>query len=204
MFMKKYFVSAIHTDAGKTFVSSLLVKASNGDYWKPIQSGSDERDSDYILSQNKSVKVFPEAFLLKSPESPHSAAAKEGVFIEINKIKLPKTDNHLIVEGAGGILVPINPEETISDLILALDLPLILVVPTYLGCINHSLLTLEAIKSRGLNLAGIIFNGVESPEAEEIITKKSGSNKIYRIPRIDSKNISEIERITFELRDLFF
>ena len=204
--MKRYFVTATHTDAGKTFVSALLTKALDAMYWKPIQSGNEIRDTLEIcrLANLSEEQTFKETYLLKSPESPHSAAKKDGIRIDVHSIKIPKTDKNLIIEGAGGLLVPLNDNETIADLICHLDLPVILVVPTYLGCINHSLLTLEAMKSRGIKLAAIIFNGNESVEAQKIILKNAGNPLSIRVPKIYVDNFSEFDKISFELRQLFF
>jgi dethiobiotin synthetase len=204
--MKRYFVTATHTDAGKTFVSALLTKALDAMYWKPIQSGSEIRDTLEIcrLANLSEEQTFKETYLLKSPESPHSAALKDGIRINIQDIKIPQTDKNLIIEGAGGLLVPLNDTETVADLICHFGLPVILVVPTYLGCINHSLLTLESMKSRGIKLAAIIFNGNESVEAQKIILKNAGNPLSIRVPKIDVDNFSEFDEISFELRQLFF
>ena len=187
--MNKYFVTGTHTDAGKTLVSALLTKALEAHYWKPIQAGIEIRDADFVRDFLKlapdSDRIIPEAYLLKSPESPHSAAAKEGVTIDLEQITLPEVDGNLIVEGAGGILVPINEKETIADVILKLDLEIVLVIPTYLGCINHSLLTIEAIKSRGMKIKAVIFNGEESLEAQKIILKNIGQVNSFRIPNLN-------------------
>ncbi len=202
--MKKYFVTATHTDAGKTFVSSLLVKALNAYYWKPVQSGYLDRDSDTIqeMWDYPSEKILKEAYLLKSPESPHSAAAKENLTIDLDNIVLPKVDGDLIVEGAGGLLVPLNENYTIADLILKLDLEVILVVPTYLGCINHSLLTIESLKARGIKVKALIFNGEESKDAQDYILKYLGDVISYRIPKINNQKSEELDRVVFELSQI--
>lgn len=203
--MKQYFVTATHTDAGKTFVSSLLVSALDAYYWKPIQAGEEIKDADYIREHARisSDKILPEAYLLKSPESPHSAAKKEGVEIDLEQIILPKVSGNLIVEGAGGVLVPVNDTETILDVVAKLGIEIILVVPTYLGCINHSLLTIEAIKSRGLEIKGVIFNGEESLEAQQYILKKAGNVISCRIPKINPEKKEDFEAVILELSQLF-
>lgn len=203
--MKKYFVTSIHTDGGKTFVSSLLVKALDASYWKPIQSGIEIRDTETVrhLSGMDETKFFPEAYLLKSPESPHSAAEKDGVTIDLSKIKLPDVEGNLIVEGAGGVLVPVNEEETILDVVKHLGLEVILVIPTYLGCINHSLLTISELKNQGVKISGIIFNGEESKEAQEIILKKSNVKKSIRIPRMTTDKSGFFNEWSIELSKLF-
>lgn len=203
--MKKYFVTSIHTDGGKTFVSSLLVKALNAHYWKPVQSGLEIRDTETVkkLSGSDESKFIPEAYLLESPESPHSAAKKDGVTIDLSKIILPDVDGNLIVEGAGGILVPVNDKETILDLIKHLELDVVLVIPTYLGCINHSLLTISELKREGIKIDGIIFNGEESKEAQDIILKKSGVKKSIRIPRMTGDKSHFFDDWSLELSKIF-
>lgn len=203
--MANYFVTATHTDAGKTFVSSLLVKALSAKYWKPIQSGSDYRDTREVikLAGIAESDTFDEVYLLKSPESPHSAAAKEGVRIEFRNIVTPETDRNLIIEGAGGLLVPLNEEEAIVDLIKFLNVPIVLVVPTYLGCINHALLSLECIKKYELDLYAIIFNGEESTEAQKIILAKANCEKYFRVPKIIEGDCDKFNSISLELSQLF-
>jgi len=190
-----YFITGTHTDAGKTFISGLLVKALDAHYWKPIQSGIQERDTEWIqtFAKVEEGKLLKERYLLTSPESPHSAAEKDNVIIDINSFKLPEVNNHLIVEGAGGLLVPINNKETIADIIQKLDIETILVVPTYLGCINHSLLTINEIKRRKIKLKAIIFNGAPSLDAQKIIIEKSGDLANILIPQIDTSNEKEVE-----------
>lgn len=203
--MKQYFVTSIHTDGGKTFISSLLVKGLSAYYWKPIQSGIEIRDTETVaeLSGIAPDKLLKEAYLLHSPESPHSAAAKDGVTIDLEQVTLPKVEGNLIVEGAGGILVPINDEQTILDVIKKLDLPVLLVVPTYLGCINHSLLTISELKRHRVELAGIIFNGDESLEAQKIIAQRSGVERIIRVPKLNVENRSELDYWAIELNKIF-
>ena len=202
---KSYFITAIHTDAGKTFISALLVKALNANYWKPIQSGIEIRDTEEIcrLARIENTRCFDERYLLKSPESPHSAAKKEGIELLLDTIELPNSMNNLIVEGAGGILVPINEEQTIVDVIQKLNIPIILVVPTYLGCINHTLLTLEVLKARNLKLEMIIFNGDESKQAQDIIIKKANNVKNYRVPKVSKDDFVKFDEISVELSQLF-
>lgn len=203
--MKQYFVTSIHTDGGKTLISSLLVKGLNAHYWKPIQSGLEIRDTKTVAEQSgvPAHKLLKEAYLLKSPESPHSAAAKDGITIDLEQVVLPPINGNLIVEGAGGILVPINDDQTILDLIKKLKLPVLLVIPTYLGCINHSLLTLSELKRHEVELAGIIFNGEESAEAQKIIVQKSGVERVIRIPVLSVDNRTELDHWAVELNKIF-
>ncbi len=174
--MRKLFVTGIGTDVGKTIVSAVLVEALKADYWKPIQAGYDNgTDTQFVkqLISNTTTTFFQETYLLKTPASPHLAALNDGVEIELNKLILPKSSNKdLIIEGAGGLLVPLNDNNYVIDLIKHFDCEVILVSRNYLGSINHTLLSIEALKSRGIKIAGIVFNGERNQSTEEIILKK--------------------------------
>ena len=183
--MKKqtYFITGISTEVGKTIVSAIVTQALQADYWKPVQAGelqhSDTHKVQELVSNTK-TKFHAPAFNLETPMSPHAAAKIDGVGLSVKKIKRPKTQNNLVIEGAGGLLVPLNDTQTIIDLILPLD-KVIVVSRHYLGSINHTLLTLEALKSRGIPVFGIIFNGAQHPSTESIITKMSGVPVLGRI-----------------------
>ncbi len=178
----QYFITAIHTDSGKTLVSAILAQALHADYWKPIQAGY-PRDTDTVqgFMQNKRSRAHKEAYLLQSPMSPHAAAKIDGVDIHLENILMPKTDNTLIVEGAGGVLAPINEDHFVIDIAAKFDLEIILVANIYLGSINHTLLTINEIKRRKLKVKGIIFNGPENTETENIILKHCGYPCLLRI-----------------------
>jgi len=167
----KYFVAGIGTGVGKTIVSSILVQALKADYWKPIQTGSEE-DSDTQTVRNlvtDSVAFYPEALLLKKPFSPHFAASLEGINLRNRQIpELPDTER-LIVEAAGGLLVPISETALQIDWIQHWKLPVILVSRHYLGSINHTLLSVEALHSRNIPIKGLVFNGKDEFGNEEII-----------------------------------
>jgi dethiobiotin synthetase len=180
----QYFVTGIGTEIGKTVVSATLVEALQADYWKPIQSGDlDYTDSMKVQSwiSNTQTRIFPERFRLKTPLSPHAAAAIDGVEIKISDFQLPPTDRPLIVEGAGGLMVPLNHQETMLDLIKHLNLPVILVSRHYLGSINHTLLSLEVLRSRGIALAGLLYNGLENVASEQAIEALSGVKVLGRV-----------------------
>jgi dethiobiotin synthetase len=180
---RKLFVTGIGTDVGKTIASAILTEALQADYWKPIQAGDLEHsDSIKIKSQisNSKSHIFENSYKLNTPASPHYAAQLDGIAIDINQIKEPKTSNHLVIEGAGGLLVPLNDTDCIIDLIQN-DYEVILVSRHYLGSINHTLLSLEALKSRNIPCAGIIFSGDENPATESIILAKSGVKFLGRI-----------------------
>lgn len=177
-----YFVTAIDTDSGKTFVSAILCEALEADYWKPVQAGL-PRDSQTVKSlvSNTRSTVHPEAFLLKTPASPHASAKRDGVTITLESMKLPETTQDLVIEGAGGCLVPLNDQDLVIDLINHFRAEVILVADLYLGSINHTLLTIEALRSRNIPIRGIIFNGESNAESERIILLRSGLRCLLRI-----------------------
>lgn len=179
----KFFVTGIGTDVGKTIVSAILTEALQADYWKPIQSGDlDNTDTDKVqkLVSNPLSVFHPSSYRLQTPASPHYAAELDGVNIDIKKIKEPKTKNHLVIEGAGGIYVPLNVQHTILDLIQP-DYKVIVVSRHYLGSINHTLMTLDVLKNKALEVYGVVFNGQENPASEKIILQKTGVRMLGRI-----------------------
>jgi dethiobiotin synthetase len=175
-----YFVTAIGTDSGKTVVSAILCKALGADYWKPIQAGF-PRDSDTISKLVPNTVIHPEAYLLNTPASPHASAKIDNIVIDKSKISFPTTNNNLIIEGAGGCLVPLNDNDFVIDLAKQFGCPIILVSNLYLGSINHTLLTVNLLNQLQLPIAGIIFNGQSNPESERIILKHSGYKFIWHI-----------------------
>ncbi len=197
--MKTYFITGISTEVGKTVASAIVTEALKADYWKPVQAGDlDNCDTKKVkrLVPNKKTKFHPNAFALNTPMSPHAAAEIDNVLVKVSKIKRPKTINNLVIEGAGGLLVPINDTETISDLIKPDD-KVIVVSRHYLGSINHSLLTINTLKDRGLNVA-VIFSGNEYPTTESIIKKMTGVTVIGRIneePYFDQNVIKEYAEV---------
>jgi dethiobiotin synthetase len=191
-----YFITGIGTEVGKTVAAAIVTEALEADYWKPIQAGDlDNSDTHKVkrLIANEKTVFHQNAFSLKTPMSPHAAAEIDGVEIRAEKIVQPETNNNLVIEGAGGLLVPINNSETIADLIQP-NHQVILVSRHYLGSINHTLLSVEALKSRNLTCTGIIFSGEENPSSEEVIKKMTGLKVIGRIeeePYFDSNVIKE-------------
>lgn len=179
----KIFITGIGTDVGKTITSAIITEALEADYWKPVQAGdlhnSDTHKTKKYISNGK-THFFENAYALNTPASPHLAAELDGIVIDLKKIKEPKTKNNLVIEGAGGVFVPLNETDCVIDLIQP-DYKVIVVSRHYLGSINHTLLTIEALKSRKLKVAGIVFNGDENTASEEIILKKSGLKMIGRI-----------------------
>ncbi|MDX2302092.1 MAG: dethiobiotin synthase [Microscillaceae bacterium] len=173
----KYIVAGIGTEIGKTIISAILVEALEADYWKPVQSGDLHlTDTDKVRALiSNTVSIFhQEVYRLQEPMSPHAAAELEGLEINPEKIQVPQTDRPLIVELAGGLMVPLNRQFLNIDLIAQLGLPVILVSRYYLGSINHTLLSIELLKQRKISIAGIIFNGVENPSSKSVILEYSG------------------------------
>ncbi len=163
-------------------VAAVLAEALEADYWKPVQAGDlDHTDSAKIaaLISNDKSYIHPSAYELNTPMSPHAAAAIDGVELKLDAIREPETDNHLIIEGAGGLLVPLNEHQTIADLIRP-HYKVILVSRHYLGSINHTLLSLEYLKSLEVEVS-IVWSGDEYPSTESIILKKSGVEVLGRI-----------------------
>ena len=192
----KIFITGISTDVGKTIASAIITEALEADYWKPIQAGDlNDSDSHFIKSNVKSQKskIFPNAYQFNTPASPHLAAELDGITIDLKNIIEPKTDNHLVIEGAGGVFVPLNETDFVIDLIQP-DYKVIVVSRHYLGSINHTLLTIEALKNRGIHIVGIIFNGNENLPTETIILNTTQLKCIGRIeeePYFDQNVISE-------------
>ena len=171
---ENYFITAIGTDCGKTVVSAVIAEMLGGDYWKPIQAGypRDTETVQLLVSNTKSV-FHPEAYLLNTPASPHASARIDGVSIDVKEIKPPQTENTLVIEGAGGCLVPVNDDQVVADFIPHFRSRVILVSNLYLGSINHTLLTAEYLHNKGYSVKGIIFNGEENAESQRIILKKT-------------------------------
>jgi len=204
--MKRYFVTGIGTDVGKTVVSAILVQAGQADYWKPIQAG-DLHQSDSIkvaqYIQNDISKIHPEQFRLSQPMSPHAAAEIDSVSIKLTDFNIPNTLNHLIIEGAGGLLVPISETETTADLIASFKIPVILVSSYYLGSINHTLLTAEVLKNKNIEVVGIIYNGEENAASLRIIEKLTQLKTLGKIPKTSSINHSFINQHANQFAYLF-
>ena len=180
-------ILGIHTGIGKTIASAVIAEAINADYWKPVQAGTDEPDSMQVkeLLTNGSARVHNEAVTLSQPLSPHAAAIIDGVTIDFTKFEWPKTNKTLLVETAGGILSPISGDSTMVDFVQHYNLPAILVAQNYLGSINHTLLSIEVLKSRGIKLLGIVINGVANEASESFIELYGGIPIIARIPHFD-------------------
>lgn len=195
MKQQKYFITGISTEVGKTVASAIITEALQADYWKPIQSGdldySDTHKVQKLISNTKTV-FHPNSYALQTPMSPHAAAEIDGVIIEIDNIKEPVTENHLVIEGAGGLLVPLNDKNTLLDAIKP-GYKVIVVSRHYLGSINHTLLTVNLLKEKGFDVS-LIFSGNEHKTTEDIIKKMTEVPVIGRIeeePYFDQNVIKE-------------
>ena len=196
---KKFFVTGTDTDIGKTVVSAVLTQKLKADYWKPIQSGDlNNSDTDKVkrLVENTQTFFHQETFRLNTPASPHLAAKIDDVSIHLEDFKLPKTTNNLIVEGAGGLMVPINEEHLVIDLIKQLDIPVILVSKNYLGSINHTLLSVDALTKRRIPIAGIVINGDQNEETERIIEVHGKVKILGHVPTLNNLSSETITNTT--------
>lgn len=191
------FVTGISTEVGKTVSAALLVRALRADYWKPVQSG-DLHFTDTMKVEawagKAAGRIHAERYRLNLPMSPHASAADDGVSIRLEDFELPQTDNFLVVEGAGGLQVPLNDRDCIIDLIQQLALPVVLVSRHYLGSINHTLLSIEALRQRKIPIAGLIFNGAPHPSTESIIEQMSGLRPLFRLDEMRQLDEASFER----------
>ncbi|MFE3847054.1 dethiobiotin synthase [Flavobacterium sp. LB3P45] len=192
----KLFITGISTDVGKTIASAIITEALEADYWKPIQAGDLENSDSHkvkLFLSNKKTVIHPNSYALHTPASPHFAAELDSVTIDLKKIVEPVTKNHLVIEGAGGVFVPLNSNDCVIDLIQP-DYKVIVVSRHYLGSINHTLLTIEALQNRKITISGILFSGEENKATETIILSKTGVKCIGRIeqePYFDQNIIKE-------------
>ncbi len=199
MTTKGYFVSGIGTEVGKTVVSAFLQLALDADYWKPVQAGDlDFGDTDRVKSWTgmPPERYHPERYRLRTSASPHYAARLDGEEISLDDFTLPETHGRpLLVEGAGGLLVPINERDCMIDLAAHLGLPVVLVSRHYLGSINHTLLSLEVLRGRGMQCAGIVFSGGDNPESARIIQQHSGTKIIAELPEMIEVDFREMHTL---------
>lgn len=191
--MKTIGIVGIDTEVGKTIISAIVTEALQADYWKMLQAGDlHQLDSSTVKSlvTNTKTQFHKERYLLSEPMSPHAAANIDNIEINISDFELPKTDNTLVVEGAGGLMVPINEKgDMVVDLMCDLVDEVILVTKNYLGSINHTLLSVELLKQKDIEIKGLIFNGESNPESERIIQKLTGLKIIGKVPT--AKDLSQ-------------
>lgn len=173
-FPDRLFITGTDTGVGKTLVAAILMAGLEGAYWKPVQSGLEEiTDTEWVRNRTglPETRFFPETYRLRLPLSPHASAAHDGVRIDLDAFQIPRADkaDHLIIEGAGGILVPLNEHCFMADLMEKIGAPILLVSPTKLGTINHTLLSIAELRKRGLEILGIIMNGEKNQSNREAI-----------------------------------
>lgn len=196
-----YFVTAIGTDCGKTVVSAILCRALNAEYWKPVQAGM-PTDSDTIRSLlGPDIKIHKERYVLKTAASPHAAAALEDIDIHLEDFVEPDHNADLVIEGAGGCLVPLNNEDFAIDLASKFDAKVVLVSNIYLGSINHTLLSYEALVARKLDVAGIVFNGPPNQQTERIILHHTKLPCLMRIDRELAIDSAVIDRYSNQFKE---
>ena len=201
-----YFITGIGTNVGKTVVSAILTEALQADYWKPIQSGTIEgKDSETIsdLISNSKTNIHPESYLLKEPLSPHFAAKIDDIKIELDKILLPKTTHDLIIEGAGGIFVPINETHYVIDIAKKIECEIVLVISNYLGCINHSILSIDYLLRQHYKIKALVFNGSFETEVKSAITNYRKDLPCIEIPTLEKLTKDNIQFIAETLRGKF-
>lgn len=181
--MTRFVITGTDTGIGKTVFSAALAGAMRTPYWKPIQSGLEDETDSEAVARLAGVAVLPEAYRLVTPASPHLAAEIDGVTIDAEALTPP--EGALIVEGAGGALVPVTRSLLYADLFARWQIPVIVCARTSLGTINHSLLTIEALKSRGVPIHGLVFLGEAMPDSEAIIPEIGGVRRLGRLPFLD-------------------
>ncbi len=191
---QKIIVAGIGTDTGKTVVSAILCKALAADYWKPVQAGDlDNTDSHKVKAWAPETIIHPEAYRLNTPMSPHGAADIDGITIDEKKLIVPETSNNLMIELAGGLMVPLRNDYLSIDWVASTGLPVILVADYYLGSINHTLLSLSAIKNQNIPLLGIVFNGEKNTSTFDVIMFRSGAKCLLEVDQEKEINQKIVE-----------
>lgn len=199
----KVVVIGIHTGIGKTFCSTVMVEALKADYWKPIQAGDlDQSDTLFVKAHTASAnrRFHPEAYRLNTPASPHYAAQLDGISIALENVHVPETENHLIIETAGGLMSPINESQTVLDLVKHLNLPVILVVGYYLGSINHTMLTLNVLQQHQIPLLGLAFSGHEVAHSKSFILQNCKAPELFSLPFVEEVNTAAVQQLAQHIK----
>lgn len=200
--MHGFFVTGTDTDVGKTLVSAWLLTHLDAFYWKPVQAGTEpETDSATVqrLAEVPADRILPEAYVLPEPVAPHEAARRAGITIDLDKLGPPDCEGLVVVEGAGGLMVPLTDDAYVIDLATDLDLSIVLVARSTLGTINHTLLSIEAIRRRGLPLAGVVITGPETPHNRAAIERYGRIDVIAEIPWLEPVSRAALRNIQPEL-----
>lgn len=183
--MSAIIVTGTDTGIGKTIFSAGLVQALGATYWKPVQSGLEEETDSQIVSRLSGRPALKEGYIFDLPASPHLSAEAEGAEIDPDTLTLPDTDGPLVAEGAGGLMVPLNRKALYLDLFASWGAPVILCARTQLGTINHTLLSLQALKIAGCDIVGVAFIGDPEPEVEQTIVDFGGVSRLGRLPMLE-------------------
>lgn len=203
-FPERFIISGTDTGIGKTLISAMLMSVLDATYWKPIQAGLDEEtDTEFVqrLSEADYSRIIPEQYRLETPMSPHGAADIDGVSISLNDFELPDFDSkHLIVEGAGGLFVPINWEDTILDLFARFKLPVLLVARSSLGTLNHTLLSIEALRKRNIDVFAVILSGDKHQSNKDTIAH-FGNIPVFEVPSLEKVNKMTLTEAFSQLTD---
>lgn len=203
----RFIVTGTDTDVGKTVFAAALTGAMDAYYWKPVQAGLDGGgDSGEVarLAELPSERILPEVYRLTTPCSPHLAAEIDGITIDPDRLTLPDAAGPLVIEGAGGVLVPLTRSLTSAEMFARWNCPAILVARTTLGTINHSLLSIEALRARGVPVHGVAFVGEANQESEAIIASMGGVRRLGRLPRLaplDAPSLAAAFRANFDIAD---
>ena len=198
----KIFVTGTGTDVGKTVVSAILVAGMKAQYWKPVQCGLDELTDTQWVQQHTNLPeshFLPETYRLKHPLSPHAAAELEDVEILMDAFCLPEIEpeDSLIIEGAGGIMVPLNAHNMVLDLIVALKIPVLLVSSNILGTINHTLLSLEQLRRTGIEVLGVVLNGDSNTINRQAIEQYGNTSVLAEIPHLNNMHSDRLEELFY-------
>lgn len=204
--MPRFVIAGTDTDIGKTVFAAALTQAMGAHYWKPVQAGTEGgTDSERVRDLGVSPDlILPEAYRLATPCSPHQAAQIDGVMIDRARLMPPAQPADLVIEGAGGVLVPVTPDLLYADLFAEWQLPVILVASTGLGTINHSLLSIEALRYRGVPIHGIAFTGAENAETQSTIARIGDVDTLGRLPQIANLNSGTLQQAfaaNFQMED---
>jgi len=193
---RQFVLAGTDTDVGKTLVAAMLAAGLPAAYWKPIQSGLTETtDTEIVraLSGLPGTYFLPEAYRLQTPISPHAAATLDGMVIERQRLKLPSVEGRLIVEGAGGLMVPINDQTLLIDVLGDWGLPVLLVSRSRLGTINHTLLSLAALREYGIEVLGVVMNGGEDTVSRQAIESYGKVKVLAQLPVMAELNPTAIK-----------
>lgn len=205
MSAKGLFITGIGTDVGKTVASAVITKALEADYWKPVQCGDLDNSDSIKIARLTGLKTLPETFKLNAPMSPHAAADLERIELGVDKIELPKSDKTIVVEGAGGVMVPLNSGETYLDLMLRLQLPVVLVTRHYLGSINHTMLSWKVLKGVGVNIVALVISGKAHETTESYFATQMDVPfiRINELEELNSETVAaEAERLKSSIKAL--